>query len=77
MSVGDLNFGQALALLKAGFKITRTGWGAAGAWLALQEPSKHSSAHQRLFFMFFTDDHPVRWKATDVDLLATDWRVIE
>ncbi len=34
----DLNFGQALELLKAGRKVARKGWNGKGMWIALMGP---------------------------------------
>lgn len=37
-----MDFGAALVALKAGSKITRTGWNGKGLWLELQVPDAHS-----------------------------------
>lgn len=34
----DMNFGQALALLKEGYKVAREGWNGKGMWLSLSGP---------------------------------------
>jgi hypothetical protein len=75
-----MNFGEALALLKAGHRVCRAGWNGKGMWLALQRPDSHSKMSLPYVYMEYPDGHPaypngsrVPWLASQTDLLSEDW----
>lgn len=65
------SFSEALYRLKAGEKVSRTGWNGKGMWIKL---SRTDWPHWRPFlFMKTVDDQHVPWVASQTDLLAEDW----
>lgn len=74
-----MNFGQALEALKAGQKVSRSGWNGVGLWLELQVPDSHSKMTLPYIFMSYpemaktTPGARVPWLASQTDMLAEDW----
>jgi hypothetical protein len=77
-----MNFGQALALLKSGFKVARTGWNGKGLWLEIQRPDDNSKMTLPYIFMSYPVDAKttpgarVPWLASQTDILADDWEEV-
>ena len=80
-----MNFGQALELLKDGKKLCRKGWNGKGIYIELQRPDEHSKMTLPYIYIvtnsLITDnpDAPkgvVPWLASQTDLLAEDWELI-
>lgn len=80
-----MDFGQALNALKEGKKVARAGWNGKGMWLILIHHLDYS-VHPRLIGALFeapyigiktTDNKFVPWVASQTDLLAEDWEVVE
>jgi hypothetical protein len=68
---GRMDFGQALAAMKSGRKVTRAAWGSEGMWL------KHVPDKQ-CFEIFSTEIMmPYKWVPAQGDLLADDWEILE
>ncbi|WP_027085408.1 DUF2829 domain-containing protein [Cohnella panacarvi] len=81
-----MNFGQALEALKAGKKVARGGWNGKGIFIELQRPDAHSKMTHPYIFIDTTGlqtDNPqapksrVPWLASQTDMLAEDWGVVE
>lgn len=72
-----MDFGDALANLKHGFKMTRAGWNGKDMWVALQVPDEHSKMRRPYLYMSPIDGALVPWVASQTDLLADDWKVVE
>jgi hypothetical protein len=79
-------FGEAIAALKAGKKVCRTGWNGKGMWLFLvadwdfQVGENNSIENLELLpfiCMKTADDKLVPWLASQTDVLAEDWMVVE
>lgn len=77
-------FGTALGLLKSGCKVARDGWNGKGMWLLLQVPDEHSKMTLPYIYIEYPVGHPaypngsrVPWLASQTDLLATDWRLVQ
>lgn len=70
------NFGDALAFLKAGGRVQRTGWNGKGQFIALQVPDEKSKMSLPYIFISTVDGAHVPWIASQTDLLATDWQII-
>jgi hypothetical protein len=68
-----MDFGQALGILKAGEKVSRSGWNGKGMWLALQTPDANSKMSLPYIYMKTADDKLVPWLASQTDVLANDW----
>ena len=80
-----MNFGQALTELKNGNKVKRKGWNGDGIFLALQVPDKNSKMTQPYIYidtLGLKTNNPnapkgrVPWLASQTDMLAEDWEVI-
>lgn len=79
-----LNFGEALFALKYKRKVQREGWNGKGMWLELQVPDEHSKMTLPYIYMEYPVGHVaypngcrVPWLASQTDILAEDWLVIE
>lgn len=68
-----MNFGLALASLRAGRRMYRTGWNGTGMYIELQVPDEHSKMTLPYIFMRTADGNLVPWLASQTDLLAEDW----
>ena len=72
-----MSFGHALAALKEGYKVARAGWNGEGMWLRLQTPEAHSKMSLPYLYMNTADWHFVPWLASQTDMLANDWMIVE
>jgi len=87
-----LNFGQAVEALKAGEKVTRTGWNGKGMFLyyvpANSYPARTAIAKEHFgenalvpyrsyIAMKTVDNDVVVWTASQTDVLAEDWLLVE
>ena len=81
-----MNFGKALEALKEGKKVARKGWNGKGIYLILQNPDAHSKMTLPYIYIVTTNlvtDNPnapkgvVPWLASQTDMLAEDWVVLE
>ncbi len=72
----NMDFGDAIAALKAGLKVARAGWNGKGMWLNLQVPDAHSKMTLPYIYMFTADKHQVPWLASQTDVLSSDWSVV-
>ncbi len=70
-----LDFGVALANLRAGRRVFRQGWNGKGMWLALQTPDAHSKMRRPYIYIKTVNGEFVPWVASHGDLLGTDWVV--
>jgi len=76
------NFGGALSALKNGRKVARTGWNAHHS-LGFQTPDQNSANTLPYIYMVVGTDAAdlqgkrVPWVASQTDLLADDWAVID
>lgn len=82
-SVTAMSFGHALHALKAGHRVARAGWNGKGLWLELQRPDAHSKMTLPYAFLNYPEDSAftpgarVPWLASQTDMLAEDWCVVE
>lgn len=81
-----MDFGQAISSLKNGKKVRRKGWNGKGIFLELQVPDEYSKMTHPYIYIDTTGlctDNPnapkdrVPWLASQTDMLANDWEVIE
>lgn len=72
----DLSFGQAIAALKRGQRVSRRGWNGKGMFLELQRPCEHSKMRQPYIFIRPVGGEPVPWVASQPDMLEEDWGVV-
>ena len=77
------DFSAALVYLKFGYKVAREGWNGKGLWLELQRPNAHSKMTLPYIFISYPEDAQntpgarVPWLASQTDLLAEDWMIVE
>lgn len=70
-----MNFGEALAFLKDGMKVTRRGWNGKGMYLQIRE--EQSMTRPRYIEMSTVECRLIPWLASQTDMLAEDWRVVK
>lgn len=79
----DMCIGGAMHHLKKGEKLQREGWNGKGLWLEHQTPDKNSKMTLPYVYINYPNDAintpgaRVPWLASQTDILANDWRVIE
>ena len=79
----NFDFGRALNILKDGGKVQRAGWNGKGLWLELQRPEELSKMTLPYIFMSYPENAKttpgarVPWLASQTDMLAEDWVVVE
>lgn len=71
------SFSVALDNLKLGRLVSRIGWNGTGMWIALQAPDTGSKMTRPYIYMKTVNDELVPWVASQTDLLADDWYVVE
>ncbi|PLC44549.1 DUF2829 domain-containing protein [Ralstonia pickettii] len=84
-----LTFGAAIEALKQGKRTCRTGWNGKGMWLALvlgydynpqaDRGTVHALGCEKLPWigMKTADNKFVPWLASQTDVLAEDWQILE
>jgi hypothetical protein len=80
-----MDFGIALQMLKDGYRIQREGWNGKGMWLVLIDPGNamHTSAAGSFDMQPCIGMKTAQgvmqpgWLASQNDLLANDWSVVE
>ena len=80
-----MNFGKALEALKEGKKVARKGWNGKGMFLFLVFPEKIitnadveiHSAHESIAMRTVDSSIVVGWLASQTDMLAEDWEIID
>lgn len=84
--IDGMTFGLAIEALKMGKKVARAGWNGKGIFIELQVPDQYSKMSSPYIFIDTTglqSDNPdaprsrVPWLASQTDMLAEDWRVVE
>ena len=68
-----MDIGGAIAVLRAGGKVTRAGWNGPGQYLQLQVPDEHSKMTLPYVYISTVAGDLVPWLASQTDLLAADW----
>ena len=78
-----MTFGLAIEALKKGKRVARAGWNGKGMWLALVQQSQYSVAETDAdcllpwIGMKTADNKFVPWLASQTDVLAEDWQIVE
>lgn len=79
----QMNFGEALELLKQGKHVARNGWNGKGLWLELQRPDTYSKMTLPYVYLNYPSDAKttplarVPWLASQTDMLAEDWHEVQ
>jgi len=71
------DFGGALAALRNGKKVARTGWNGKGMWIALQIPDENSKMGRPYLYMSTAEGYLIPWVASQTCLLSEDWEIVE
>lgn len=71
-----MSFGEAIASLKIGCTVARTGWNGKNMHLDLQIPDDNSKMTLPYIFMFTAHGDLVPWLASQTDILSDDWEII-
>lgn len=87
--IGGLKFGEAIETLKGGGRVARAGWNGKGMWLGLVQ-GHHYNVPKGSAMVFAlgceqlpwigmktADNKFVPWLASQTDMLAEDWVVID
>ncbi len=72
-----MDFGDAIRNLKLDKRVARAGWNGKGMWLGLQVPNAQSKMGLPYIYMSTVTGQLVPWLASQTDMLAEDWSVIE
>lgn len=76
MDTTELNFGEALAALEQGKKVSRSGWNNPNIWVMLQSPDENSKMTKPYLYMVKNDDKfPLDMSCESI--LGKDWKIIE
>ena len=84
--IDNLTFGLAVEALKEGARVARKGWNGEGIFIELQTPDEHSKMTSPYIYIDTTglqtnnQDAPkskVPWLASQTDMLAEDWVIID
>ncbi len=69
-----MDFGAAISALRAGRRMTRSGWNGPGQYLELQLPDAHSKMTRPYISIRTVQGDLVPWLASQGDMLASDWQ---
>lgn len=81
-----LSFGDAVAALKEGLRVARSGWNGKGMWLGLVNTGYYDVGYSVVndidsllpwIGMKTADNKFVPWLASQTDVLAEDWQIVE
>ena len=87
--ISGLTFGLAIEALKKGFKVARNGWNGKSQYIELAEKisyinskgelinSEHNAIGNKAIAFVGTSGIQIGWLASQADMLAEDWRIVE
>lgn len=90
--MSNLNFGEAIEALKGSKRVTRNGWNGKGLWLSLVGVTSQWcgsiegventmpagwQGYSPFIAMYTADGMLVPWLASQTDILAEDWAIVE
>lgn len=78
--MSNWSFGLAIGALKAGQRVSRSGWNGKGMWLELVTPDGSTSSGFPItpFIVLKTPANTYQvWNASQADALADDWGVVD
>lgn len=75
--INPTNFGVVLGYLKLGYKAYRSGWNGKNMYIKLQEPDLKSKMTLPYIYMKTAQEELVPWLASQTDMLAEDWLILE
>jgi len=69
----EANFSWALAELKKGARLARSGWNGKGQWVQIQVSDVNSRMTLPYFYLHTAQGDLVPWLPSQTDLMAIDW----
>ena len=72
-----MDFSQALIQLKLGAMLFRAGWNGRNQWIKFQSPDLKSKMSLPYLYIKTSQGELVPWVASQSDLLASDWFVLD
>ena len=74
----NFDIGEAVTVMRSGFKVAREGWNGKGMFLYLVEADRAETPHRLEYVMMRTAQATlVPWLCSQTDLLANDWEIVE
>lgn len=73
MQEGKLSFGAALAVLRHGGRVARSGWNGKGMYIQLQVPDANSKMRQPYIYIVPSEEDVIPWVPSQRDILSEDW----
>jgi hypothetical protein len=85
---GSFSFGDAVELLKTGKRVARSGWNGKGMWLSYLDPYHNNQfsitekngaegTFSPYIGMKTADNKYIPWLASQTDMLAEDWGIVQ
>jgi hypothetical protein len=71
------SFGAAITSMKNGSRCARQNWNGPDQWIALQVPDDYSTMRQPYLYISPVGGELIPWLASQADMLAEDWYVVE
>jgi len=71
-----MNFSEALINIKAGVALRRSGWNGPDQYIQIQFPDAHSKMTVPYIYIRTQQSDLVPWLASQGDLMANDWELI-
>lgn len=68
-----MDIGEAVAAMRAGGRVARSGWNGKSMWLEIQMPDEHSKMTEPYVYMKTAQGGLIPWLCSQADLLAVDW----
>lgn len=72
----QLNFGDAIQVIKNGGKVARNGWNGKGMFIAGQFPDLNSKMSKPYIYIKSAKGDNIPWNASQEDIFAEDWEVV-
>jgi len=72
-----MNFGEALAAAKAGKSIQRSGWNGKDLKVKAQFPDANSKMNLPYLYIEYPNGNRCPWLASQTDIMAEDWSIVE
>lgn len=72
-----MNFGQALEAVKTGKSIQRSGWNGKDLKVKAQFPDANSKMNLPYLYIEYPNGDRCPWLASQTDIMADDWSVVE
>lgn len=75
-TITEFAFSEALVFIKTGRQVARRGWNGVGMHIELQTTTETSKMKRPYIYMSPADGQLVPWVASQTDLLAEDWYIV-